>query len=63
MNNSVNTNLKNIFACLYDMFCFSCHQTLNSIFVIFCYLPSPLFQIKEIFRKDLQQFNEMSHRS
>ena len=37
MNNSIKTDLKNMFARLYDAFCFLCLYKFSSIYVIFHY--------------------------
>ena len=44
VNNAVNTDLKNIFARLFDVFCFLSLHKFNFICVIFDYLMSPLLK-------------------
>ena len=43
-NNAINTDLKNMFARLYDKFGFLSLRKFNSIYVIFHYLVSQLFK-------------------
>ena len=62
MNNTINTDLKNMFACLYGVFYFLSLHKFNSIYVIFHYLVSQLFkQKKKIFRYQLYKSADMLH--
>ena len=54
VNNEVNTDLKNIFARFFDVFCFLSLHKFNFIYVIFDYLMSRLLKQKRNFLKDLQ---------
>ena len=40
VNNSINKDLKNMFDCFYDLFCFLSLHKFNSIYIIFHYLVS-----------------------
>ena len=44
VNNAVNTDLKNIFARFFDVFCFLSLHKFNFIYVIFDYLMSRLLK-------------------
>ena len=47
MNNSINTDLKNMFAHLHEVFCFLSLNILNSIYIVFqCSSPLDISSMK-----------------
>ena len=66
MNNSINTDLKNMFTCLYDVFCLLSLNKFNSIYIIFHYLISfciflPIFNFMPITHHNMMLCNLELH--